>query len=256
MDAEFVALDGLDEDDARARGFALDELLPPQRRGRRATAHADGAAAAFAALTASPGTACTCHAPSPKPTCRHSTALAAARPLHHPDHGPRRRADRDPSAGAVPARRRTGRADRPLGPPQPAGAPCRPGAGDLPRPARLRVAVVVPGQGRSCARADLELRGRAPARQPRDLRRRGLAGRGGRRPHPRARSQRRRRLALRIRTRRPAQPAARHHRLPLRRATHRPEVQAQPEPPARQPRVGRRRGSRRAHAKAAAKSRR
>ncbi|MFC3816105.1 hypothetical protein [Lysobacter sp. GCM10012299] len=29
MDAEFVALDGLDEDDAHARGFALDELAPP-----------------------------------------------------------------------------------------------------------------------------------------------------------------------------------------------------------------------------------
>lgn len=30
MDAEFVALDGLDEADAAARGFALDELQPPQ----------------------------------------------------------------------------------------------------------------------------------------------------------------------------------------------------------------------------------
>ena len=30
MDAEFVALDGLDEDEASERGFALDELLPPQ----------------------------------------------------------------------------------------------------------------------------------------------------------------------------------------------------------------------------------
>ncbi len=29
MDAEFVALDGLDHDDAQARGFALDELVPP-----------------------------------------------------------------------------------------------------------------------------------------------------------------------------------------------------------------------------------
>ena len=29
MDAEFVAFDGLDEDDARARGFLLDELAPP-----------------------------------------------------------------------------------------------------------------------------------------------------------------------------------------------------------------------------------
>lgn len=29
MDAEFVAFDGLDEDDALARGFALDELSPP-----------------------------------------------------------------------------------------------------------------------------------------------------------------------------------------------------------------------------------
>jgi hypothetical protein len=30
MDAEFVALDGLDEDDAAERGFALGELEPPQ----------------------------------------------------------------------------------------------------------------------------------------------------------------------------------------------------------------------------------
>ncbi|QDH69967.1 hypothetical protein [Marilutibacter alkalisoli] len=30
MDAEFVALDGLDEDDAETRGFLIDELVPPQ----------------------------------------------------------------------------------------------------------------------------------------------------------------------------------------------------------------------------------
>lgn len=30
MDAEFVALDGLDEDDAAERGFSLEELTPPQ----------------------------------------------------------------------------------------------------------------------------------------------------------------------------------------------------------------------------------
>lgn len=30
MDAEFVALDGLDEGDAAERGFALDQLQPPQ----------------------------------------------------------------------------------------------------------------------------------------------------------------------------------------------------------------------------------
>ena len=30
MDAEFVALDGLDEGDAAERGFDLDELTPPQ----------------------------------------------------------------------------------------------------------------------------------------------------------------------------------------------------------------------------------
>ncbi|MDO5504757.1 MAG: hypothetical protein Q4F49_00490 [Pseudoxanthomonas suwonensis] len=29
MDAEFVAFDGLDEDDARARGFSLAEIVPP-----------------------------------------------------------------------------------------------------------------------------------------------------------------------------------------------------------------------------------
>lgn len=30
MDAEFVAFDGLDEDDARARGFSLGEIAPPR----------------------------------------------------------------------------------------------------------------------------------------------------------------------------------------------------------------------------------
>lgn len=30
MDAEFVAYDGLDEQDANARGFALDEIQPPR----------------------------------------------------------------------------------------------------------------------------------------------------------------------------------------------------------------------------------
>lgn len=30
MDAEFVALDGLDEDDALARGFSLNEIQPPK----------------------------------------------------------------------------------------------------------------------------------------------------------------------------------------------------------------------------------
>ncbi|MDH5823170.1 hypothetical protein QFW77_09245 [Luteimonas sp. RD2P54] len=30
LDAEFAAFDGLDQDDALARGFALDELAPPQ----------------------------------------------------------------------------------------------------------------------------------------------------------------------------------------------------------------------------------
>lgn len=30
MDAEFVALDGIDANDAAERGFALDELTPPQ----------------------------------------------------------------------------------------------------------------------------------------------------------------------------------------------------------------------------------
>jgi len=30
MDAEFVSFDGLDEEDALVRGFALDEIAPPQ----------------------------------------------------------------------------------------------------------------------------------------------------------------------------------------------------------------------------------
>jgi len=32
MDAEFVALEGLDEEDALARGFSLAEITPPQAR--------------------------------------------------------------------------------------------------------------------------------------------------------------------------------------------------------------------------------
>lgn len=32
MDAEFVAFDGLDEEDALARGFSLDEIAPPRAR--------------------------------------------------------------------------------------------------------------------------------------------------------------------------------------------------------------------------------
>lgn len=39
MDAEFVAFDGLDEDDALARGFSLDEVVPP-RGGDDATLRA------------------------------------------------------------------------------------------------------------------------------------------------------------------------------------------------------------------------
>lgn len=35
LDAEFVALDGLDEDDAAARGIALDTLQPPQGRDEK-----------------------------------------------------------------------------------------------------------------------------------------------------------------------------------------------------------------------------
>lgn len=38
MDAEFVELDGLDDDDARARGFALAELVAPQAGDDRALA--------------------------------------------------------------------------------------------------------------------------------------------------------------------------------------------------------------------------
>lgn len=30
MDAEFVSLDGLDDEDAAERGFAVDELIPPR----------------------------------------------------------------------------------------------------------------------------------------------------------------------------------------------------------------------------------
>lgn len=33
MDAEFVSFDGLDEEDALARGFSLDEIAPPRAQG-------------------------------------------------------------------------------------------------------------------------------------------------------------------------------------------------------------------------------
>ena len=39
MDAEFVAFDGLDEDDAHARGFSLDELSPPRAANDRSLRH-------------------------------------------------------------------------------------------------------------------------------------------------------------------------------------------------------------------------
>ena len=39
MDAEFVAFDGLDEDDALARGFSLDEVSPPRARDDEALRH-------------------------------------------------------------------------------------------------------------------------------------------------------------------------------------------------------------------------
>ena len=45
MDAEFVALDGLDEDDAAERGFALDELAPPQAEDDALLREPDGAEA-------------------------------------------------------------------------------------------------------------------------------------------------------------------------------------------------------------------
>ena len=39
MDAEFVAFDGLDEDDALARGFSLDEVVPPRAANDAALRH-------------------------------------------------------------------------------------------------------------------------------------------------------------------------------------------------------------------------
>ena len=40
MDAEFVSFDGLDEDDAAVRGFALGELTPPRQAGDEASLRA------------------------------------------------------------------------------------------------------------------------------------------------------------------------------------------------------------------------
>lgn len=39
FDAEFVAFDGLDEDDALARGFSLDEVSPPRAEDDAALRH-------------------------------------------------------------------------------------------------------------------------------------------------------------------------------------------------------------------------
>lgn len=39
MDAEFVSFDGLDEDDALARGFSLDEVSPPRAKDDEALRH-------------------------------------------------------------------------------------------------------------------------------------------------------------------------------------------------------------------------
>lgn len=39
FDAEFVAFDGLDEDDALARGFSLDEVSPPRAESDAALRH-------------------------------------------------------------------------------------------------------------------------------------------------------------------------------------------------------------------------
>jgi hypothetical protein len=39
FDAEFVAFDGLDEDDALARGFSLDEVSPPRAENDAALRH-------------------------------------------------------------------------------------------------------------------------------------------------------------------------------------------------------------------------
>ena len=39
MDAEFVAFDGLDGDDALARGFSLDEVSPPRAANDEALRH-------------------------------------------------------------------------------------------------------------------------------------------------------------------------------------------------------------------------
>ncbi len=39
MDAEFVALDGLDEDDAAARGFSLQDITPPEGEDSQLRTH-------------------------------------------------------------------------------------------------------------------------------------------------------------------------------------------------------------------------
>ena len=64
MDAEFVAFDGLDEDDALARGFSLDEIVPPQGDATTTCLREH----MMQQLGARSLTACTCRAPSPKPT--------------------------------------------------------------------------------------------------------------------------------------------------------------------------------------------
>jgi len=39
MDAEFIAFDGLDEEDALARGFSLDEVSPPRGKSDETLRH-------------------------------------------------------------------------------------------------------------------------------------------------------------------------------------------------------------------------
>ena len=176
-----------------------------------------------------------------KPTWPRSTRCSRADPLHHPGHRRRRRAHASATcrcctgatATRIELRGHWARAES-------AVRARRPRARDRARPARLRVAGLVSGQGSRGARADLELRRRAPARRRSrrfddeaslarsvdDLsaQHRSAASASDWRYEP---SDDDHRVA-----------AARHRRLPPARRARRAEVQAQPEPPRREPRRG------------------
>ena len=228
MDAEFVALEGLDDDDAADRGFDLDEIVPPHADDDDALRAAHGPATRRRATEPHVHA----RAPSLEPTSAALDALVARRYLHHPDH----RRDGAPCVSHLPVLyRRDGDRVELRGHwarPNPQSHARRPGARDRARPARVRVAVA----GTRTRKPRRACRpGTTPSRTCTarwTTRRRPTPRRDRRRPQRAFEAQRRQRLALRVDDDAHRVAAARHRRLPPARRTRRAEVQAQPEPPA------------------------